>query len=64
MFDEDTIEPDAATQPAVDEPDLDDLAVLYASVTPSAHPDMRPAAKPKAKAQAAAPAPRARPRVP
>ena len=43
--------------PAADEPDLDDLAVLYASVTPSAHPDMIPGAKPKAKAPAAPAAP-------
>ncbi len=46
--DGDTIEPDVEAEPAVAEPDLDDLAVLYASVTPSAHPDTLPDAKPKA----------------
>jgi len=48
------IEPDAGAEPVVAEPDLDDLAVLYASVTPSAHPDTLPDAKPKAKATATA----------
>ncbi len=42
-----------AAEPATDEADLDDLAVLYASVTPSAHPDMLPDAKSKPKPQAA-----------
>jgi tetratricopeptide (TPR) repeat protein len=37
------------------EPDVEDLAALYAMVTPSAHDDMRPQAKP---ARPAAPAPR------
>ena len=45
--------PDIQAGPAAGEPDLDDLAVLYASVTPSAHPDMLPDAKPKPKAAAA-----------
>jgi len=49
---------DTATEPdleaTADEADLDDLAVLYASVTPSAHPDMIPGAKPKAQAPAPA----------
>jgi len=50
---DDASEPDAEAEPAVAEPDLDDLAVLYASVTPSVHPDMLPDAK--AKAPVAAP---------
>ncbi|HEY5435668.1 MAG TPA: hypothetical protein VIK13_10580, partial [Candidatus Limnocylindrales bacterium] len=57
VTDDAVIEPDIEARPAADEPDLDDLAVLYASVTPSAHPDMLPDAKPKAKAPVAPPAP-------
>ena len=49
----------AGVASAADEADLDDLAVLYASVTPSAHPDMLPAAKSMATATVAVPAPRA-----
>ncbi len=41
---------DAGIEPTADDPDTDDLALLYASVTPSAHPDMLPDAKPKPKA--------------
>ena len=43
--DDAAIEPDVEADPAAGEPDLDDLAVLYASVTPSAHPDTIPKGK-------------------
>jgi len=47
---------DAGIESVPGEPDVDDLALLYASVTPSAHPDMLPDAKPKtAPPKAAAP---------
>jgi tetratricopeptide (TPR) repeat protein len=45
----------AGIEPAADNPDVDDLALLYASVTPSAHPDMLPDAKPKARTAMVAP---------
>ena len=53
------IDADAGVEPVPGEPDLDDLAVLYASVTPSAHPDMLPDPKAKAKAKPRAATPTA-----